>query len=142
MSCSKDGVVMQMLKKGFVKPNLEVVNAEISPKLFDYLTNITDLAKDKYKVDMGPLFSTTRRNTETVLGDVKQSLFLVPNEPAFEAIDKSKQAELNKLNEQVRIAKYQAFKDVKIFQEEGNYNVVNGDIIVPNDLPQIKLRCR
>lgn len=136
MSCSQSNVTFQMVRKGFIKPNLQIRSKSVSKDLYDYLNAIDQLAKKKYGVE-GPLFSIQEKlDYETPLGDKVKLLFLVPNQPAFVAIDNSKQMQFNEIE-----ASKQVYKDWENIKTSGNFEEVEGEIVVPN-LPKLKIKCK
>ena len=142
MSCSKDSTIVHMLRKGFIKPNLDVLGRNVSSNLYNYLDKLTKLAKNKYEVDMGPLFSVGKRYSEDPLGPKFQTSYLIPNDYAFEAIDRSSQADRNRELEQTRLENYHIYKDYLTLSRESNYEVEEGEVIIPKNLPAIKIKCR
>lgn len=152
MSCSKDSTVKYLIDKKLVKPNMELYTPLPTERLSKTIDSLTKIAKDKYNVDMGKLFNIrfreVSRGNYLTLGSssIVSKIRLEPNEAAFEAIDRSKAQEDNKLEKELNDKRYDVMgkhntEFVKI-QEEGNY-IVNddGDIVVPSSLPQINVRC-
>lgn len=126
-----------------VKPNMELYTPLPTVRLIDKIESLTNLAKSKYGVDMGPLFYIKSRDISignyNILGSnsIITKIRLEPNDPAFEAIDRSKEQKESELEEQLRIA-----RDEQARQEEGNYIISDeGDIIIPPNLPKINLKC-
>ena len=152
MSCSKDSTVKYLIDKKLVKPNMELYTPLPTERLSKTIDSLTKIDKDKYNVDMGKLFNIrfreVSRGNYLTLGSssIVSKIRLEPNEAAFEAIDRSKAQEDNKLEKELNDKRYDVMgkhntEFVKI-QEEGNY-IVNddGDIVVPSSLPQINVRC-
>ena len=152
MSCAKESAVNYLVSRNLVKPTMELYSQLPTKRLSDAIDYLTNLAKSKYKVDMGDLFRLRFRDVQVgnylTLGSasVVTKIRLETNDAAFEAIDRSKTMETmemyKKLNEQ------NAKRDRKIeaeyinIQEEGNYILnSNGDISVPANLPKINVRC-
>lgn len=132
-----------MVEHMLVKPNMELYTPLPTVRLIDKIESLTNLAKSKYGVDMGPLFYIKSRDISignyNILGSnsIVTKIRLEPNDPAFEAIDRSKEQKESELEEQLRIA-----RDEQARQEEGNYIISDeGDIIIPPNLPKINLKC-
>lgn len=143
MSCSKDSTIRYMVDHMLVKPNMELYTPLPTTRLIDKIASITNLAKTKYGVDMGPLFHIRSRDITVgnyaILGhhSVTTKIRLEPNEPAFDAIDRSKEQEASKLREELRIK-----RETQLREEEGNYIISEeGDVVVPSNLPRINIKC-
>lgn len=152
MSCAKESAVNYLISKNLVKPNMELYSQLPTKKLSDTIEYLTNLAKTKYKVDMGDLFRLRFRDVQVgdyrILGSssVLTKIKLEPNDAAFDAIDRSKAMEImemyKRLNEYNQQKERQVQAEYINIQEEGNY-IVNseGDISVPTSLPKINVRC-
>lgn len=152
MGCSKDAATNYLKTRGLVKENMEITTAlptERLTKAIDYLTN---LAKTKYDVNMGDLFAIKFREIEVgnylTMGrqSVVTKVRLEPNEPAFDAVDRSPKKEA--MHKQAEIDAYrqqligQVTAEYNEIQKEGNFVVTeDGEVKVPNDLPQINIQC-
>lgn len=140
MSCSKDNVTLQMISKGFIKPNYQVVGGYIGAKLSSYLDNLQKIAKERYSIEE-PLFRTViDKGIDSIYETPSDKIFLKPNIIAFEAIDNSKQAQIDKLYSEIE-AEIKVKKDWQKRQEEGLFEEKDGEIVVP-DLPRIKNKCK
>ena len=62
-----------------------------------------------------------------------------PNDAAFAAIDVSKTQEENRLKEEMKAQR--VIEEVSAIQEEGNYIVSEGEVIIPDNLPRINIKC-
>lgn len=149
MSCSKDKAVKYLIDKMLVKPNLELYSPLPTSRLSKTIDKLTKIAKDTYKVDMGPLFTLKFRELNIddylVAGPAATvtRVKLEPNEAAFEAVDRSKAQEEIKNQREVEKARNRVVqRDYEAIQQEGNFIVSDdGEIQVPNNLPKINIRC-
>lgn len=129
---------------------------EPNTRLYDYINRITKLAKNKYNVDMGPLFTIRTREVFTdspgqrmLVDPIRGYNRLEPNEPAFEAIDRSTAMEVEQLkdkaNTQLLDDMRREGKEWEDRQIEGNYEVVDGEVVPitfnVGSLPQINIQC-
>lgn len=141
MNCSsKDVMIQNMERRGLIEGDLDLKGKPMSSRLYDYVSEMTRLAKSKYGVDMGPLFKMDSRVSDF---SGKAKVKLVPNDPAFEAIDMSKTMEQNRVDTQIAKNNYNdVVKDNKVREEEGNYHInEEGDVTVPSNLPKISVKC-
>lgn len=102
-----------------------------------YVNNLTKVAKNKYKVDMGPLF-TFRKDGSAIR--------LEPNQPAFEAIERSRELELEQIKVNVAdkistLDKNSVTEDIGSIETSSPVKAESGTSIVPKGLPSIKLTC-
>lgn len=152
MSCSKQSTINYLVNKKLVKPNLELYSPVITKRLSDTIDTLTKLAKTKYDVDMGPLFTVRYVDVNVgnylILGasSVVVKSRLVPNDEAFEAIDRSPTVEENKLRREVeehRMKKLaEITRDYENIQREGNFVLSeDGNIEVPTSMPKINITC-
>lgn len=132
-----------MVDHMLIKPNMELYTTLPTTRLLDKIESITNLAKTKYGVDMGPLFFIRSRDINVgsyaMLGQqsVTTKIRLEPNDPAFDAIDRSKEQEEYKLRQELRIQRENEQRE-----QEGNYIVSEeGDVVVPSNLPRINVKC-
>jgi len=92
-----------LVSRNLVKPTMELYSQLPTKRLSDAIEYLTNLAKSKYKVDMGDLFRLRFRDIQVgdylTLGSasVITKIRLEPNDAAFEAIDRSKAQENNSL---------------------------------------------
>ena len=152
MGCAKESAVNYLVSKNLVKPNMELYSQLPSKRLSDAIEYLTNLAKSKYKVDMGDLFRLKFREVQVgdylTLGSssVVTKIRLEPNDAAFDAIDRSKAMETMEMYKKLNEHNNQRDRNVEAeyinIQQEGNY-IVNseGDISVPAYLPKINVRC-
>lgn len=152
MSCSKDSTIKYLVDKKLIKPNMELYTQLPTARLSKTIDRLTGIAKSKYGVDMGPLFSLKFRDVEVgnylILGSgaTVTKVRVEANDPAFEAIDRSKAQEENKMEKELNDKRLAEMGKVRVeyeqIQKEGNY-IINddGDIAVPSSLPQINVRC-
>jgi len=121
-------------------------------RLSDTIDRLTKLAKNTYHVDMGDLFTLKFREVSRgdylVLGSsaVATKVRVEPNEPAFDAIDRSKAQSEIALQRQKEQEHYKQLGQVAVeyddIQKEGNFVVSEeGDVQVPTSLPKINIRC-
>jgi len=146
MSCSKDSTLKYMIEHMLVKPNMELYTTLPSSRLIDTIATLTAKAKTKYGVDMGDLFRIRSRDISignySTMGQssIVTKIKIEPNDTAFEAIDRSKAQIENDLKEQS--AQQIRKQEVENIQKEGNYIVSEeGDIVIPDNLPQINIKC-
>lgn len=125
---------------------MELYTTQPSKRLLDKIDKLTNLAKSKYNVDMGPLFTIRSRNVSTgnqlMIGSdaFTSKIRLEPNEAAFEAIDRSKKQEANEKEQELRNKARE--NEALALQEEGNYVISSeGDVIVPTNFPKINIKC-
>lgn len=152
MSCSKNKAVKYLIDKQLIKPNMELYGSLPTKRLSDTIDRLTSLAKKTYGVDMGDLFSLKFRDVSRgdylVLGSsaIVTKVKVEPNDPAFDAIDRSKAQEEIAIQRRKEEDYYKKLGQVKVeydnIQEEGNFVVTEeGDIQVPSSLPKINIRC-
>jgi len=152
MSCSKDSAAKYLIDKNLVKPNMELYSPIPSDRLLDTIEYLTNLAKNKYKVDMGELFKIRHRDVQVgsyiLLGNASTvtKARLEANDAAFDAIDLAKQQTDWVEQREIEERRTKEQKSVEIeyqqIQEEGNYIVSeDGEIQVPSYLPKINVRC-
>lgn len=152
MSCSKDKATKYLLDRQLVKPNMELYTSLPTNRLTTAIDKLTQLAKTKYQVDMGPLFSLKFRDIQ--VGDyltmgrssVVTKIRVEPNDAAFDAIDRSPSQE--KIQQEERIRQLRREIDAQVtreyiqIQEEGNFVVSeDGEVSVPSFLPKINIQC-
>lgn len=137
-----------MIGKNLIDKDMEVPFSGMSKDLIKYINWITNLAKTKYKVNMGPLFSTRSgirlaKEDERKIGASKFTVkvILVPNDSAFDAIDASKQAELNKIEAEVAKEKYRMLKESYDRQIEAQEQITDEGDVLPLFLPRINVQC-
>lgn len=148
MSCSKDSALKDMMRKGIIETNLSVSDSS-SSRLFDYINFVTNIAKNKYKVDMGPLFLIRSKTVGQGLTGEVLLRKVEPNEAAFAAIDMSAMMQTMAIEKEIADARQQAFrqqaKEYQDLKTEGNYDVVEGEVVAAvfnsKGLPQINIRC-
>ncbi len=141
-----------MLGKGLINPNMEILTKTPDLRLSKYIDKITNLAKNKYKVNMGPLFSIKYGLRKIIPGEkpignttLTTKIVLIPNEEAFIAIDKSKQKQIQDAENELNRQRYKVLKDqlkeIENIQKEGNYEIDEEGNVVPLNLPKINIKC-
>ena len=152
MSCSKQSAIKYLIDKNLVKPNMELYSPIPSKRLSDTIDRLTKIAKSTYGVDMGDLFRVKFRDVQVgnylILGQASTltKARLEANDPAFEAIDRSKAQEIFRQDREIEEMRTKQEKQVQIeyesIQNEGNFIVSDeGEIQVPSSLPKINVRC-
>jgi hypothetical protein len=150
MSCSKDNTIQYMIKKGYIKKNLDVMKSKSIESIKGYIEWLTKLAKSKYNVDKGPLFKISDKQYTSNRGiagsNIRYKKVLTPNEEAFDAIDKSYQQVQHQndiyVESQSRKEVEKGTFDNYNREKEGNYTInEEGDVIVPPKLTKIKINC-
>lgn len=145
MSCSKDSAVDYLKKKALIKDNMELYTKLPTARLIDTIDKLTDLAKSKYGVDMGPLFRIRTRDVSignyATMGNssIVSKIRLEPNEEAFSAIDGSKMQENMKMERQFQ--QESRNREIAKIEEEGNYMVSEEGDVLPSVLPKINIKC-
>lgn len=140
-----------MISKNLIDSTMEIPITGPSKQLSKYITYVTDLAKTKYNVDMGPLFTSRpgiklADETEKRIGTTKftTKMTLVPNDAAFNAIDNSKQAEVNRINRDIAKEKQRMIEESYSRQTVANEFINEiGDVVPPPEsfLPEINIEC-
>lgn len=134
-----------MVDHMLIKPNMDLYTKIPSSRLINTIDKFTNLAKNKYGVDMGPLFYIKSRDISVgnyaVMGNssLVTKIRVEPNDAAFAAIDVSKTQEENRLKEEMKAQR--VIEEVSAIQEEGNYIVSEGEVIIPDNLPRINIKC-
>ena len=152
MSCSKNNAIKYLIHKKLIKPNMELYSPIPTSRLSLTIEKLTNLAKTKYGVDMGDLFTIRFRNTSVGNYLTLGSLSVVTrakveaNTAAFDAIDRSEVQEDMRQQRELEKRRYDQLGQVVVeyekIQQEGNY-IINDDggIAIPTSLPQINVRC-
>jgi len=148
MSCSKDSTVADMMKKGIVGGDMKIEGVP-STKTFDYIDSVTNLAKTKYSVDMGSLFQVKFKEIPKGLTGSRSYAYLIPNEEAFEAIDRSKAMQKMEYQKELQAEQKKALqnqrREYENLQAEGNYTVQDGEVVPAvfntGNLPKINITC-
>ena len=152
MSCSKQSATKYLIDKNLVKPNMELYSPIPSKRLSDTIDRLTRIAKSTYGVDMGDLFRVKFRDVQVgnyiTLGQASTitKARLEANDPAFEAIDRSKAQEIFRQDREIEEMRTKQQRQIEAeyetIQNEGNFIVSDeGEIKVPSSLPQINVRC-
>lgn len=119
-------------------------------RLSQTIDRLTDLARDKYGVDMGDLFYVKFRDVnlgnyiELGASSTITKVSLTPNEEAFEAIDKSTAQDYAKIQRNMEEKRKQdeITREYQKIQNEGNFVLgEDGEISVPTNFPQINVQC-
>ncbi len=145
MSCSKNSTIDYMVERMLIKPNMELYTPTPSKRLTEKIDKLTNLAKSKYGVDMGPLFFIKSRTISTgnqlLVGSaaITSKVRVEPNDVAFEAIDRSVRQQMNEREIELRQKKME--QEVTALEQEGNYIVSEGEVVIPTDLPRINIKC-
>lgn len=148
MSCSKTSAVNYMISKKLVKRNMELYTPLPTLRLSKTIDRLTSLAKTTYGVDMGPLFSLRYRDLEVgnylTLGSaaVETRILLIPNDSAFEAIDRSPAQERLNRQRQLDERRYNKLGEVTTEYITGETIAdSDGSIPSPTSLPTINVLC-
>ena len=128
-----DRLKTNLRKQDLTNSNLEAPLSK-EGQLTKYVSDITKLAKKKYKIDMGNIFSIKRTT----------NIKLVPNVAAIEAIERTPEYELEQINADKRknltaLDKNKLGEDLSGVQSEVASN--QSSTINVKDLPELEITC-
>lgn len=133
MECSVlDKVKADLRKNNLVNKNLEAP-ASKEKEITRYVMNITKLARSKYNVDLGNMFNIRTKNSQVKLE---------PNIPAFEAIEKSRQYEIQGIEDKSKnqidaLDKNKTSEQIASTDEQDN----TSKTVEPKGVPALEITC-